>query len=242
MQIPLLQKAEELSIDYRFQQWSQPALADTNVVIIAIDNQSLDYFAESGLPWPWSRDTYAFMLDVLHNAGVRAVLLDLLFYDADVDRFEIDTRFSDEAFARRHRKFTRDLAARGDDVNLAPRLEGANKPYGTHIMIGENTRALIGDRFICRELDAITVKGKLKPLRIFELVDFDHRAERSAGRLHLDFALRSGARPVQVRQVCRGLRPISRTTSTNRRQGITNDVRALYVTHATSAGTLGRRI
>jgi adenylate cyclase len=101
MKLTVLQKAEELSIDYRFQQWTRPDLADSNVVIIAIDNQSLDYFAESGLPWPWSRDTHAFMLDVLHNAGVRAVLMDLLFYDADVDRFEIDTRFSDATFARR---------------------------------------------------------------------------------------------------------------------------------------------
>jgi adenylate cyclase len=62
----------------------------------------------------------------------------------------------------------------GDNVNLASRLEGTNKEYGTHILISEATlqRALKAggpDCLTVRELDLITVKGKQEPVRIFEL-------------------------------------------------------------------------
>jgi adenylate cyclase len=58
----------------------------------------------------------------------------------------------------------------GDCVNLASRLEGVNKEYGTGIIIGEDTRALVHDQFVTRELDWIRVKGKTRPAAIFELV------------------------------------------------------------------------
>jgi len=58
----------------------------------------------------------------------------------------------------------------GDRVNLASRLEGANKVYGTEIIISEHTEAKIGDEFRLRELDKIKVKGKDIPVRIFEVL------------------------------------------------------------------------
>lgn len=58
----------------------------------------------------------------------------------------------------------------GDDVNLASRLEGANKYYGTQIIISEETHTHIKDMLITRELDIIQVVGKKKPVKIFELV------------------------------------------------------------------------
>jgi adenylate cyclase len=58
----------------------------------------------------------------------------------------------------------------GDCVNLASRLEGVNKEYGTGIIIGEDTWALVRDQFVTRELDWIRVKGKTRPVAIFELV------------------------------------------------------------------------
>ena len=48
----------------------------------------------------------------------------------------------------------------GDAVNVASRLEGANKEYGTDIIIGEETRRLAGDRILVRELDRLTVYGR----------------------------------------------------------------------------------
>jgi len=58
----------------------------------------------------------------------------------------------------------------GDDVNLASRLEGANKNYGTQIMITESTYSLIRKVFLARELDIIRVVGKRKPIKVYELV------------------------------------------------------------------------
>ncbi|MBW7888852.1 MAG: adenylate/guanylate cyclase domain-containing protein [Bacteroidetes bacterium] len=58
----------------------------------------------------------------------------------------------------------------GDTVNLASRLEGVNKFYGTSIMVSEATADHIGDEFILREMDLIRVKGKKMPIKIYELV------------------------------------------------------------------------
>lgn len=59
----------------------------------------------------------------------------------------------------------------GDNVNLGARLEGTNKQYGTNIIISEFTYGLVKGKFIFRELDNIRVKGKNKPVLIYELVD-----------------------------------------------------------------------
>src|SRR6267142_2187667 len=65
----------------------------------------------------------------------------------------------------------------GDAVNIASRLEGANKEYGTEIIIGEETRRLAGDRVHARELDRLTVYGRAGGIAIYELLDV---AERGA--------------------------------------------------------------
>lgn len=56
-----------------------------------------------------------------------------------------------------------------DAVNLASRLEGANKFYGTSIIASETTVALAGDAFAWRELDTVRVKGRTQALRVYEL-------------------------------------------------------------------------
>jgi adenylate cyclase len=56
----------------------------------------------------------------------------------------------------------------GDTVNLASRLEGANKYFGTTIMASETTMRHAGDVVLWRELDAIRVQGRQEPVRIFE--------------------------------------------------------------------------
>jgi len=56
----------------------------------------------------------------------------------------------------------------GDAVNLASRLEGANKYFSSTIMASESTKALAGEGFAWRELDAIRVKGRAQPVKIYE--------------------------------------------------------------------------
>ncbi|HEY2249164.1 MAG TPA: adenylate/guanylate cyclase domain-containing protein [Bradyrhizobium sp.] len=59
----------------------------------------------------------------------------------------------------------------GDAVNVASRLEGANKEYGTEIIIGEETRRLAGERIHVRELDRLMVYGRAGGIAIYELLD-----------------------------------------------------------------------
>jgi adenylate cyclase len=59
----------------------------------------------------------------------------------------------------------------GDMVNLASRLEGANKPYGTYLMVSEFTYAEVKDVVDVRELDYLVVKGKEQPVRVYEVLE-----------------------------------------------------------------------
>ncbi|MEK6566991.1 MAG: adenylate/guanylate cyclase domain-containing protein, partial [Bacteroidota bacterium] len=60
--------------------------------------------------------------------------------------------------------------AMGDPVNLASRLEGTNKQYGTAILISEFTYKLVSKKVLAREVDRVQVVGKLEPVRIYELM------------------------------------------------------------------------
>jgi len=67
--------------------------------------------------------------------------------------------------------------AMGDGVNLAARLEGLNKLYGTTILVSESIRAAVVDQgFIFREVDRVAVKGKSRAITVHEL-----RGERTPG-------------------------------------------------------------
>jgi adenylate cyclase len=110
--------------------------------------------------------------------------------------------------------------ALGDTVNLASRLEGLNKDYGTHILVSQSTfeevtaRAAEGNgaaQFVFRELDLIRVKGKTQPVGLYELLgsrdalanaaDLDERlAEFARGR-----ALYRERRWVDAREVFAGI-------------------------------------
>ncbi|MDX9899492.1 MAG: adenylate/guanylate cyclase domain-containing protein [Spirochaetia bacterium] len=79
----------------------------------------------------------------------------------------------------------------GDSVNLASRLEGANKVYGTYSMVSGSTRAAVGDRFQFRELDTIRVVGKSEPIVVHELLEEPGKAPDSVESLlvHYDEGL-----------------------------------------------------
>jgi adenylate cyclase len=74
----------------------------------------------------------------------------------------------------------------GDEVNLASRLEGVNKEFGTEIIVSEPTCLPIKEALEVRELALIKVKGKKLPVRIYELI-----------------ALKGEAPPERMETVCR---------------------------------------
>ena len=59
--------------------------------------------------------------------------------------------------------------ALGDTVNLASRLEGVNKVYGTTILMTGATRAAAGEGIATREIDTVAVYGRSEGVGLFEL-------------------------------------------------------------------------
>ena len=63
-----------------------------------------------------------------------------------------------------------DYTMMGHNVNLAARLEGVNKLYGTYSMISEYTYEHVKDKVVCRKLDKVRVVNIKTPLRLYELI------------------------------------------------------------------------
>ncbi len=76
----------------------------------------------------------------------------------------------------------------GDTVNLASRLEGVNKLYGTSVIIAEDTLRFARDAIEARELDIVTVAGKNEKIRIYELMAASGGLDAARAALREQFA------------------------------------------------------
>jgi Adenylate and Guanylate cyclase catalytic domain len=77
----------------------------------------------------------------------------------------------------------------GDTVNLASRLEQANKFYGTRILVSEGTRNLAGDTLAFREIDSLRVSGKQETVRVFELLGITSELSEASRHLTQTFEM-----------------------------------------------------
>ena len=92
----------------------------------------------------------------------------------------------------------------GDPVNIASRLEGANKQFGTGVLISEYTYQKVARRVLAREVDRVVVVGKSEPVRIYELIDTSDRTVADSEKSFLD-AYREGLKAYQERRWDEGI-------------------------------------
>lgn len=108
-----------------------------------------------------------------------------------------------------------DYTVIGDGVDISSRLEGTTKEYGCDIILSEYTYQHCQDRIWVRELDRICVRGKTKPISIYELIDDRHQpldpeTEQFIATYHAGRAAylnREFERSIQIFQIAQALRP-----------------------------------
>lgn len=111
---------ENKSLDFRFRHAHRPDLVDTNIVLIGIDDNSLAYYENNGVSWPWPREFYGLMLNYFKRAGAKTVGFDIIFTQKDISA-------TDEFFADAINKFGKAVIAIQLNVELGLEYNPINK-------------------------------------------------------------------------------------------------------------------
>lgn len=75
-----LDRFENLTWDWRVRQLARPSDASRSVVLVLVDQASLDWGSQTnGWPWPWPREVYTAVVDFCRRAGARTITFDMLF-------------------------------------------------------------------------------------------------------------------------------------------------------------------
>ncbi len=87
------------TIDYRFRLFPIEAKTNKDIILIAIDNNSLEFAQQNRVFWPWPREFYALVNDYFTSQQAKAVMYDMQFYQPDYDRADLSSADSDQRFA-----------------------------------------------------------------------------------------------------------------------------------------------
>ncbi|MEX2215870.1 MAG: adenylate/guanylate cyclase domain-containing protein [Phycisphaeraceae bacterium] len=79
MRTPVFQSPENGTWDQRVRSFATPV--DVPIVLILIDQYTLDWAKKQKVPWPWPRDMYNYILDFCQGGGARAIAFDITFTD-----------------------------------------------------------------------------------------------------------------------------------------------------------------
>ncbi len=92
--LDLFELAELKALDHRFVRFANPEKANRDIVVIAIDEASLDHFEDPLGRWPWPRTVHAYVVDFLKMGGAKRVAFDILFLEPDKASDEDDENFA----------------------------------------------------------------------------------------------------------------------------------------------------
>lgn len=127
--VPSLMSPDFLWLD-RLTQWRASShTGDSDIVVIDIDDYSLQALAPTIGRWPWPRATHAELVEWLTAQNVRATVFDIWFSEADVLRPDFDDYFA-EVMSRQHNLYLPTLLMNSADLQRAKRLDSysANLP------------------------------------------------------------------------------------------------------------------
>ena len=97
---PLYQNMDYALSDAITRGFTPEGLADSRVVIVAIDDTSIQNFSKIyNVNWPWPREFYGLVTGYFHRAGAKAVVFDMLFTEKEVDRVDVDAEASEQSFS-----------------------------------------------------------------------------------------------------------------------------------------------
>ncbi|MDR0239902.1 MAG: CHASE2 domain-containing protein, partial [Deltaproteobacteria bacterium] len=92
--LDFLVRPEGISWDWRMRQVARPLPSSDAIVIIALDQASLDWMQkEQGLGWPWPREVYSALVDFCARAGAAGLIMDVLYTEPSTYGQEDDARF-----------------------------------------------------------------------------------------------------------------------------------------------------
>ncbi|MFC2150444.1 CHASE2 domain-containing protein [Calditrichota bacterium] len=78
--------------------WENP---DPRILLVAIDQSSLDSAARWGITWPWPRDMWARLIEIAEENEAQGIMFDILFDDPGIDRFNSSSHTTDQMFANK---------------------------------------------------------------------------------------------------------------------------------------------